>query len=101
MIVNPDKFQAILQNSRNLKNCELVKLEIGSAKIEIKNTVKPLGITIDNKLNCEEHISELCKKASTQLNAISLLQRFRCLRIIYNNYPSGYQTLLKLSRRWK
>ena len=37
MIVNPDKFQAmILQNSRNSKNYEPVKLEIGSAKIETK-----------------------------------------------------------------
>ena len=51
MIVNPDKFQAmILQNSRNSKNYEPVKLEIESAKIETKNTVKLLGITIDNKL---------------------------------------------------
>ena len=47
MIVNPDKFQAmILQNSRNSKNYEPVKLEIGSTKIETKNTVKLLGITI-------------------------------------------------------
>ena len=74
MTINPDKFQAmILQNS---KNYEPVKLEIGSAKIETKNTVKLLGITIDNKLNFEEHISELCKKASMQLNTISRLQRF-------------------------
>ena len=65
MIANPDKFQAtILQYSRNPKNCELVKLEIGSTKIETKNTVKLLGITIDNKLNFEKHISELCKKTS-------------------------------------
>ena len=48
MIVNPDKFQAmILQNSRNSKNHEPVKLEIESAKLETKNTVKLLGITID------------------------------------------------------
>ena len=47
MIVNRDKFQAmILQNSRNSKNYEPVKLEIGSTKIETKNTVKLLGITI-------------------------------------------------------
>ena len=65
MIVNPDKFQAmILQNSRDSKNYEPVKLEIESAKIETKNTVKLLGINKDNKLNFEEHISELCKKAS-------------------------------------
>ena len=78
MIVNPDKFQAmVLQNSRNSKNYEHVKLEIGSTKIEIKNTVKLLGITIDNKLNFEEHISELCKKASMQFNVISRLHKFK------------------------
>ena len=64
MTVNLDKFQAMmLQNSRNSKNYELVKLEIEIAKIEDKNTVKLLGITIDKKLNFEEHISELRKKA--------------------------------------
>ena len=41
MIVNPDKFQAmILQNSRISKNYETVKLEIESVKIETKNGVK-------------------------------------------------------------
>ena len=63
MIVNPDKFQAmVLQNSRNSNNYEPVNLEIEGAKTETKNTVKLLGITIDNKLNFEEHTSELCKK---------------------------------------
>ena len=77
MIVNPDKFQAIiLQNSRNWKNYEPVKLEIGNAKIETKNTVKLLAITIDNKLDFEENISEFCKKAFMQSNAMSHLQRF-------------------------
>ena len=141
MIVNTDIFQAlILQNSRNSKNSEPVKFEIESAKIETKNTVKLLGITIDNKLNFEEHISGLCKKASMQLNVISRLQKFmgkeqkealinsfifsnfnycalvwhfclcksseniekkklRCLRNIYNDYSSNYQTLLKLSQK--
>ena len=51
MILNPDKSQAmILQNYRNSKNYEPVKLEIKSAKIETKNTVKLLGITIDDRL---------------------------------------------------
>ena len=77
IIVNPDKFQAIiLQNSRNSKNYESVKLEIGSAKIETKNKVNLLGIAIDKKLNFDGHLSELYKKAFLQLNAISCLQRF-------------------------
>ena len=59
MIVNPDKFQAmILQNSGHSKNYDPVKLEIGSVKILIKNKVKVLGITIDSRLNFEEHISD-------------------------------------------
>ena len=49
MIVNPGKLQAmILQNSRNSKNYEPIKPEIESAKIETKNIVKLLGLTIDN-----------------------------------------------------
>ena len=77
MVVNTDIFQAlILQNSRNSKNYEPIKFEIESAKIETKNTVKLLRITIDNKLHFEEHISGLCKKATMQLNVICRLQRF-------------------------
>ena len=56
-------------------NYETIKREIGSAKIET-NKKKLLGITIANKLNFEDHISELCKKVSMQLNAIIRLQRF-------------------------
>ena len=119
-----------------------LKLEV--PKIETRSKVKLLGITMDNKLNFEEHISELCKKASMQLNAISHLHRFIgkelkealintfifsnfnycslawhfcsckssqkiekiqlcCLRIIYHDYSSDYQTLLKLAKnhQWK
>ena len=52
-----------------------------SLKLEVQNLkqvipVKLLGIAIYNKLNFEVHISELCKKASMQLIAISRLQRF-------------------------
>ena len=74
MIINPDQFQAmILQNPRNSKNYELVKLETGSTKIGTKNTVKLLGITIDNTLNFGEHISEICEKS---LHAIKCNKSF-------------------------
>ena len=63
MIVNPDKFQGMmLQNSRNSGNYEPIKLEIVSAKIETKNTVKLLGLIIDHKLNFEEHYLNYAKR---------------------------------------
>ena len=36
-----------------------------------KESVTLLGIEIDNKLNFEKHVSTICKKANSQLNAIS------------------------------
>ena len=44
--------------------------------INTSKSFKPLGITIDNKLNFEEHIFDFCKKTSLQLNAVSRLQRY-------------------------
>ena len=42
----------------------------------MKSSVKLLDIEIDNKLNFEKHISNICKKASNQLNVICRLETF-------------------------
>ena len=43
-----------------------------SYKLQIKTeSVKLLGITINDKINFDEHISSLCKKASMKLNALN------------------------------
>ena len=42
----------------------------------MESSVKLLRIEIENKLNFEKHISNTCKKASNQLNAICKLQTF-------------------------
>ena len=41
-----------------------------------ESSVKLLAIKIYNKLNLEKHISNICKKARSQLNAIYRLQTF-------------------------
>ena len=74
MIVNPDKFQAIIINKHSRLH-ESFKLKVGTYEIETQNCVELLGIEIDDKLNFKKHISKLCKKAAGQLNSICRLKR--------------------------
>ena len=75
MIVNPDKFQAIIIK-KNSKMKDSYPLNINDQKINSENCVKLLGIEIENKLRFEHHNSKLCKKASNQLNAIGRIQKY-------------------------
>ena len=79
MIVNRDKFQAIVVKGNN-KIKDSYSLNINQELINSENSVKLFGVEIDNKLSFEKHISTLVKKASNQLNAISRIQQFMGLR---------------------
>ena len=61
MIVNPDKFEAIIAK-KNAKIKDSYPLKINDQIINSENSVKPLGIEINNKLSFDKHISNLCKK---------------------------------------
>ena len=74
MTVNSDKFQSVVISSK--KDLRKSVLNINSVKLTMGSSVKLLVIEIDNKLNFEKHISNICKKASNQLNAICRLQTF-------------------------
>ena len=52
------------------------KLQTDNNEIESENSVTLLGITIDNRLSLDDHISKLCNKASMQLNAIFRLKKY-------------------------
>ena len=75
MAFNPDKFQAIVVK-RNNKMKDSYYLNINQKIINSENCVKLLGVESDNKLSFEKHISTLVKKAITQLNTISRIQKF-------------------------
>ena len=79
MTVNPDKVQAIVVK-RNNKMKDSSSLNINQEVINSENCVKLLGVEIDNTRSFEKHISTLFKKASTQLNAISRIQKLWVLR---------------------
>ena len=65
------------------------KLEIDSTKIESENSLTLLGITTDNQLSFDDHISKLCNKASMQLNAILRLKKYmghKELEVVLNSF---------------
>ena len=66
MIANPEKFHSIILTKSN-KNLEL---NIGNKTIKSEQKAKLLGMTIDNKLTFDQHVSDLFRKTSAQLNAL-------------------------------
>ena len=73
MIVNADKFQAIILNKKEIEaKC---KLTIDNNDIESTKSVKLLSITIDDRLRFDQHIPNLCSEVVMQLNALGRLQK--------------------------
>ena len=63
MIVNPEKFQAIIIDRKNQIN-NPQKLTINNKTITSSNNVTLLGLEIDSKLNFDAHISKICNKSA-------------------------------------
>ena len=74
MVVNSDKFQAIILNRKEAQASH--KLIIDNKEIKTTNSIKLLGTNIDHQLRFNEHISISCFKAAMPLNAVSRLQKY-------------------------
>ncbi len=71
MLANPDKFQAMIIQ-RNFQNpTETNEFHIGDTDITPEPVVKLVGVLLDNMLSFNEHISQVCCKASHQLNVLT------------------------------
>ena len=75
MIANPEKFHALLLR-KNQTNTSGEQININGKIIKSEETVKFLGVTLDYRLDFDPHISNLCKKAATQLNVLKRLKTF-------------------------
>ena len=88
MIVNSDKFQVkIIDKKKGVHTNENVVIDNN----QIKNvpSVELLGIQLDDKLSSSPHISNICKFAANQLNALIRLQNFLSFeenKILINSY---------------
>ena len=89
---NDDKCHLLVCNHDQLF------VTLGNEKIVTTNSVELLGVTIDNKLNFTDHVSELCKKGNQKLHALVRISKYLekdKLRIImktfiqsqFNYYP--------------
>ena len=65
MVVNSDKFQAIILNRKGAQATH--KLIIDDKEIKTTNSIKLLRVNTDDQLKFNEHISMLCSKAAMHL----------------------------------
>ena len=75
MIVNPDKFQAILLDKRKSGHSNQ-RIVVDNQFIKVVSSVELLEIQIDDKLEFNLHISNICWSAANQLNALFRLKQF-------------------------
>ena len=65
MRINADKSHSLVSTNNT------VKIKIGNFDITNSKNEKLLGVKFDHKLSFDDHISELCKKASRKIHALS------------------------------
>ena len=65
MRINTDKCHFLVSTNNT------VKIKIGNFDITNSKSEKLLGVKFDHKLSFDDHISELCKKASRKIHALS------------------------------
>ena len=75
MIINPDKFQAIILDKKK-SNLTNIPLTVDNQTIKSVPSVELLGIHLDDKLNFNLHISNICRSAANQLNALIRLKNY-------------------------
>ena len=64
--LNPDKCKLLITN-----HIDDITINVNNTTIKAEKSVKLLGVTIDNELKFNEHISNMCKKANLKLHALA------------------------------
>ena len=68
MVANPEKFQLLFIGLKDdIKLC----IDINGIVVQMTDSVKLLGVTIDSMLNFNQHVQSICKNASKKVRAFS------------------------------
>ena len=79
MIVNAEKFQAILLN-KIISYLTKLKVNVDDKAIKSVSSVDLLGNTLDDKNDFNLHISTICRSAANQLNTLMRFALFLTLK---------------------
>ena len=88
MVVNPDKFQAIILDKRKRDHTD-EHITVDNQQIKVVSSVKLLGLQLDDRVDFNLHINHICKSAANQLNALIRLKKFMNFeekKILINSY---------------
>lgn len=72
MKLNTDKCHLLVSGHKYEKTW----IRVGKDKIWEERNVKLLGVTIDNELKFDQHISDICRKANRKLSALLRMSKF-------------------------
>ena len=87
--INEDKMQLMfLSKRRREKELHNVDIHVGNHNLKVCHSVKCLGVTIDNRLKCTEHISTLRQKCSGVLAGLKKLTNVLPLNLKLQLYKS-------------
>ena len=68
MVANPEKFQLMFKGLKDdIKLC----IDINGIVVQMADSVKLLGMTIDSMLNFNQHVQLICKKTSNKVRTFS------------------------------
>ena len=74
MKANPDKFQAICIDQKT--HDAISSFQLNDTVIHCEDNVTLSGVNIDFYVKFNDHISDICKKASQQLAVLKRICRF-------------------------
>ena len=76
LLLNPDKSQCLIVGTRHqVRSCINQSFDICGVAVPCTDSVKLLGVTIDNTLDFERHISDVCSATSYYVRALRHIRK--------------------------
>ena len=85
LLANPEKFQMMFLGT----NSENIQIRLNAITIHQSDSVKLLGVTLDENVSLGTHISDLCVRASRSIRCLRRVRRyltFKQATSLYNSF---------------